>query len=167
MGTCRRRRTAERGASAVEFAILIPFVLLVMFEIISWAYMFSFRQALSQAASEGARAGVGGYTSSTSCPVSGTWNVAACAPGTAAATAVNNDLGSYSYNGTTLKCGSAGVTCTIQQSATCPSGHTCLQVTVAYPYRSQPLLSGMPSKVWPFSVVLPPNLTFTSVVGVS
>ena len=52
-----RRERGSRGAAAVEFALLVPIVLLLLFGIISYGYMLSFRQAMSQGASEGARAG--------------------------------------------------------------------------------------------------------------
>lgn len=164
MGRFRRRSTAQRGASAVEFAIVVPLVLLVVFEVMSWAYMFSFRQALSQATEEGARAAVGAPL--TNCAASGTWSTS-CAAQTAATTAIGNTLANYSYNGTTLSCGAAGVTCTVGAATTCASGHTCVTVTVNYPYRSQPLLQHIPSNVGFFNVVLPPNLSFTSIVQVS
>jgi len=163
MGNHRR---CDRGAAAVEFAILLPLLLLIVFEIISWGYMFSFRQALSQAAEEGARAAVGGPASG--CPATASWNVSGCAPGTAAAGAVANALSSYQNGGAALTCDGGGLTCSIAQApvSSCQAS-VCVQVTVTYPYRSQPLLHGMPSGVPPFSLVLPPDLTFTSIVGVS
>lgn len=164
MGTRRRRRTADRGASAVEFAIIVPLVLLVLFEVIGWGYMFSFRQALSQAADEGARAAVGATL--TGCGTTGTWD-SSCDAQVAATTAINNTLSNYSYGGVKLACGAAGVTCTIGAATTCASGHRCVSVVVNYPYRSQPLLGGLPTNVGPFNVVLPPNLSFTSIVQVS
>jgi hypothetical protein len=128
--------------------------------------MFSFRQALSQAAEEGARAAVGGATSG--CSATGSWNVSGCLPGTAAAGAVADALTSYKNNGTALTCDGGGLSCSITQApaASCQAS-VCVQVTVTYPYRSQPLLHGMPSAIPPFSLVLPPDLTFTSIVGVS
>lgn len=160
-----RRARGERGAAALEFAILVPVLVLIICEIIAWSYMFSFRQALSEAADEGARAAVGASTAG--CPTTSSWNIAACAPGSAAATAVGNVLNGYSHQGTRLACGMAGLQCTIQQSSTCASGHICISVTVYYPYSSQPLLPVIPSQIPPFSVVAPPDLSFTSVVQVS
>ena len=52
----RGARRPERGAAAVEFALVVPFLLLFLVGIISYGYMLSFRQALSQGAAEGARA---------------------------------------------------------------------------------------------------------------
>jgi hypothetical protein len=40
----------------VEFALVVPLLVLVLFGIISYGVMLSFRQSLSQAAAEGARA---------------------------------------------------------------------------------------------------------------
>lgn len=46
----------ERGAAAVEFALILPVLLLIVFGIINFGFMLSARQAVSQAAAEGARA---------------------------------------------------------------------------------------------------------------
>lgn len=166
MGSQRRRRGTERGASAVEFAIIVPLVLFIIFEVIGWSYMFSFRQALSQAADEAARATVGATTGTSTCPATSTWT-SSCPAQVAAATAVGNALGDYSYGGTKLGCGSGGLTCTITGTAACPATHTCVSVTLSYPYRSQPLLGGLPTNIGPFNIVLPATLSFTSIVQVS
>jgi len=75
------RGRRDRGAVAVEFALIMPILVTLVFGIISYGYMLSFRQAISQGAAEGARAGAvtdaGG-------------DVAASARG-----AVNNALDSY------------------------------------------------------------------------
>ena len=55
-GELRRARERERGAAAVEFALVVPLLLVLVFGIISYGYMLSFRQSISQAAAEGARA---------------------------------------------------------------------------------------------------------------
>ncbi len=46
----------SNGAAAVEFALVLPLLMLLLFGIISYGVMLSFRQSLSQAAAEGARA---------------------------------------------------------------------------------------------------------------
>ena len=56
LGSRRKPRTDE-GASAVEFALVVPLLVALLFGIISYGYMFSVRQAVTQAAAEGARAG--------------------------------------------------------------------------------------------------------------
>jgi Flp pilus assembly protein TadG len=51
----RRRERGQGGAAAVEFALVAPLVLLLLFGIIGYGFMLTFRQALSQGAAEGAR----------------------------------------------------------------------------------------------------------------
>lgn len=51
-----RRRRDARGAAAVEFALILPVLMLIVFGIINYGDMLSVRQSVSQAASEGARA---------------------------------------------------------------------------------------------------------------
>ncbi len=98
----------ERGAAAVEFAMVLPFLALLIFGIIAYSYMFSVRQAITQATAEGARAG------------------AVATPGNAAAdakSAINDALSGYS-----LSCTSAGVSC-----VTSVSGGS-ITVSVDYAY---------------------------------
>ncbi len=45
----RRRERGERGAAALEFALIAPLLLMLVFGIIQYGYVLSFRQALSQA----------------------------------------------------------------------------------------------------------------------
>lgn len=53
-----RRRSAEGGASAVEFAILLPLVLLIIGGIVDFGRFFFAKIELTNAAREGARAAV-------------------------------------------------------------------------------------------------------------
>lgn len=159
-----RRRRNESGAAAVETALCLTFIVLpLVFGIISWAYMFSFRQALSQAADESARAAVG--AARTGCPANGTaqttfstYNATTCPAEYYAAEAVKNNLSQYG-----MACGTKYLTCTMTLD-TCVNGtSTCLTVTVAYPYRSHSLLPTIPG----FGFTLPPDISFTSSVTVS
>lgn len=46
----------DRGAAAVEFALIFPVLMILVFGVINYGDMLSVRQSVSQAASEGARA---------------------------------------------------------------------------------------------------------------
>jgi Flp pilus assembly protein TadG len=111
-GVARRTRTEERGAAAVEFALVVPLLLLILFGIISYGYMLSFRQSVSQAAAEGARA-------------------AAVAPATAdrqavAYAAIKNVMGA--------DCGSTYLSCSATEDDSCG----CMSVEVVYQYTADP-----------------------------
>ena len=51
-------RLNERGASAVEFALLLPVLMLILFGIIEFGMVMYSREVLTNAISEGARAGI-------------------------------------------------------------------------------------------------------------
>jgi Flp pilus assembly protein TadG len=104
----RSKSRDERGASAVEFALLMPFLALFILGIIAYSYMFSVRQAITQATAEGARAGAVAATGSAA---------------TEARSAINDALSGYD-----ITCTSAGVTC-----VTNVVGST-ITVTVDYAY---------------------------------
>jgi Flp pilus assembly protein TadG len=154
------RKQDDHGAAAVETALCLCFLILpLVFATIAYAYMFSFRQTLSQAASEGARAAVGAASTPTCSGDPSTFTPTACPAQYAAATGVSNALSTYG-----MTCGTKNLTCTITPTTTgCPSPHTCLSVTVTYPYRDHSLLPTVPG----LGFTLPGNLTFSTVVQVS
>lgn len=164
------RRRNESGAAAVETALCLTFIVLpIVFAIVSYAYMFSFRQALSQSADEGARAAVGASTTGcvsgaiTSTPQTiSTYNSTTCIAAYVASQAVANNLSQYGMSCGTPDSTNKFVTCTFQL-ATCNTSSTCLTVQVAYPYRQYSLLPTVPG----LGFTLPPNLSFTSSVAVS
>lgn len=53
----RRDAVHERGAAAVEFAIVLPVLIAILCGTIDWGYYFFTREILVNAAREGARAG--------------------------------------------------------------------------------------------------------------
>jgi hypothetical protein len=56
----RSRKHEIRGAVAVEFVLLVPILLLLVFGAIDWGYYFVAREVVVNAAREGARAGTVG-----------------------------------------------------------------------------------------------------------
>lgn len=156
-GRSGRRRGPEEGAAAVEFALILPILMFLVFGIISFGYMLSFRQAMSQAAAEGARA-------------------AAVAPsGTPAGTrqtdataAVNDALGSYGVScdgGSLTHAGGAAGTCSIEIKGSCtsgPAGAACAEVTLVYPYRDNSLLPGLG-----LTMFMPEELEYVTEVRIS
>lgn len=151
----RRPAQRERGAAAVEFALVVPLLLMLVFGIISYGYMLSFRQALSQSATEGARAAA--VTLGTP---SGTEQV------DAARDALDEALGSYGITcvGTNLLRNAVVVgTCSVAVAA-CSNNASrdCATVTLAYDYAEHPLL---PTPGIGFA--MPDSLGYTAVAEVS
>jgi len=156
-GSPSRRSDRDRGAVMVEFALILPIFIALVFGIISYGYMLSYRQSLGQAASEGARAMamVPSGMDATSKTVKGR-------------TAVNDALSGYGMtcSGTVLMHNSASNgTCTVQPNVACPADATrrCAVVTVTHAYRDNPLVPSFPG----LGVTLPQNLTYTAVVEVN
>jgi Flp pilus assembly protein TadG len=111
-----RRGRPEQGSAVVEFAISVTLLLVLLFGIISYGYVLSFKQGLTQAAAEGARAG---------------------AVGSNVSLAVGRSVGAFNKT-----CGSGGLTCNF--TTTSCSGHTCQQVQLIYDYDHYPLLPKFP-----------------------
>lgn len=141
----RRSRRRDDGAAAVEFALVVPLLLILVFGMITYGYLLSFRQGMSQGASEGARAGAvwaAAYqTTQDSDRIA------------AAKTQVDNALSSYG-----VSCAS-GATCNVTIA---PCGNAkCVTVQVTYPYGTDPLTPSFPF------VPLPDTLSYTATARVS
>lgn len=66
----RRKLSTERGAAAVEFALILPLILLVLFGVIEWGKLFSQIEVYNGMAREGARcAAVQGAQDTNNLPV--------------------------------------------------------------------------------------------------
>jgi Flp pilus assembly protein TadG len=154
------RAEGERGAAAVEFAIIVPFLCFLLFAIISYGYMLSFRQALSQSAAEAARAAAVAPASATDADLT-----------TRAVQAINQGLSSYGVTCTSaevlMHAGEQAGTCDIQLPAQACSGSTvgakCVKVVVSYTYKDDSLLPTFPG----LGVVLPETLSYTTEAQVS
>ena len=144
-----RRRHDQRGAALVEFAIASSVLLVLLFGIITYGYVLSFKQALTQAAAEGARKAA--------------VSTVATAP-TNAATAVEKAVNAFNKH-----CNlpvSDGTTCTYLMTAAatgCSADNICMRVRVSYDYKNHPLMPKFPG----LGLLLPDTLQSTSVTQLS
>ena len=142
----RHRMRGETGSAFVEFVLVLPIFLFVISALVGYGAMFSFRQTLSQAATDGARA-------------------AAIAPANLtftqrrdrATAAVNEALAGLP--GAAVSCGSGGLTCTVPTVPTsCGDSAQCISVALDYAYSAHPRIQ-LPQL---FGFVLPAQLTYTA-----
>jgi Flp pilus assembly protein TadG len=145
----------------VEFALVAPLLMVLVFGVISYGYMLSFRQALSQGAAEGARAvAVSPYPGSTDKEQAGL-------------DAINDALGVDAYgitctgvaSGSPLKKGSLTVgTCSVT-TASCEADPSkdCVTVSLDYRYKDHPMLPNFPG----VGLLLPAHLTYQATARVS
>jgi Flp pilus assembly protein TadG len=128
----------QDGAAAVEFALVLPLLALLVMGIADYGYFFFSQQIVTNAAREGARTGTlvdpGGST-----PTSAAQTTATTAATTAAQTLMND-------NG--IRCPSGGYTC-ITSSYTTTGGLPAIDVQVQYAARS---LTGFTAVILPAHV---------------
>lgn len=151
----RSSRRDQSGAATVEAALILCFLVIpIVFGILSYGYMLTFRQSLSQAATEAARAAAVKT-------VSGSTVERQAAQTTAAKGAVKEAVGTFQSG---MECGQANLTCDVT-FVPCPDVSTagCVQVKVSYPYRDHSLLPSVPG----LGFTLPESVGYTAVAGVS
>jgi len=148
-----RRSGRENGAAALEFALVAPLLFALLFGIIGYGYMLSFRQGISQGAAEGARAAAVEFNSANQ--------------PTVAMAALNRSLESYGVScvGTSLIRDSETVGSCSVDIDTCENNatKTCASVHVSYAYRDHPLLPSFPG----LGGTMPEDLDYTAVAEVS
>ena len=155
-----RSRRADDGAAAVEFALVVPLLLLLVFGIISYGFMLSFRQTLSQAATEGARAAAVTLISSSK--------------QTAGYQAVDEALdpvGVDCSKGVLTRNNNSAGTCVVSAPTDCAnvvvvSGTPtpqCVTVTLIYDYKNNSLVPSFPG----VGVVVPDSLRYVATARVS
>ncbi len=154
-GSARRRRD-DNGAAAVEFALVVPLLVLLLFGIISYGVMLSFRQSLSQAAAEGARAAAVTFVEDDKQDE--------------AIDAVDGALDSFGIAcaaGNLLKDGSDVGSCTVSLPGACTPaaavGVECVTVTLSFDYRENPIVPSFPG----VGYVMPDKLTYSAQARVS
>ncbi len=152
-----RRRRDEHGAEMVEFAFVVVLLIALLYGIISYGLILAAQATLTQAAADGARAGIVATSSggSTGPPCT----TSACQVAEAQA---GTDVG-WMDKGT---CGTASTTITcVASEAPCPSNgnNECLTVTVTYNYNSNPLFPELPG----MGVITPSTLSSSNTLQLS
>ena len=150
------RPRGERGAAAVEFALVVPLFVALVFGILSYGWMLSYRQGISQAAAEGAR----------SMAVAPSGNPTAL---TDARAAVNRALASYGVEctstGTLTHGGRVVGTCTLVLNESCAGtvNQHCARVSITHAYRDNPLIPSFPG----LGITLPQQLSYQTTAEIS
>lgn len=142
-----RNRPDQRGAAAVEFALLMIPLLLIVFGIISYGVMLSFRQTVSQAATEGARAAA--------------VEMDAAQREATAEAAIEDALATF---GDGYSCGDGTLACNIDFAACVGDGsHECVTVELVYDYEADPVVPTPPL----LGAVFPDELSYAATARVS
>jgi Flp pilus assembly protein TadG len=155
-----RRLRADDGAALVEFTLVAGLLMLLVFGIINFGLILSFKQDVTRAAAEGARAAAVAIPSTTA----GTNDPRRLA----AVTATDEAVDSFGKT-----CGAGGLTCNVSihdcadpipdtngyHSGTGNTQPDCVTVELVYDYEANPLLVPVPI----ISAVLPDEIRAQSV----
>ena len=143
-----RRGRGDSGAALVEFAFISVLLFTLVFGIIGFGMLLSFKQDMTRAAAEGARAGAVAFPSSEA---------------VAEATAATNEA----VAGFDKTCGTGGMTCTIPALIDCDGigagDEKCVKVTLTYDYKRFPLVGNLPI----ISAFMPDTVEASSVARVN
>lgn len=148
-------RRVDRGAAAVEFALIVPVLCLLLFGIISYGVMLSFRQSMSQAAAEGARAAAVTLQKGSE-----------QANGRAAVDGALESFGVTCVGGNLVRSATNVGTCVVTAPGPCvpvATGAQCVKITITYDYGKHPLVPSFPG----VGVVLPDSLSYSAQARVS
>jgi Flp pilus assembly protein TadG len=147
------RAQGDQGAALVEFALVSVLLLSIVFGIIHYGLILSFKQDMTRAAAEGARAGAVAFPATN-----------AQADAQAAVDEAVRDFGgtNWSSNG----CSRTGMSCVVDPPVDCdpvndPGGAQCVTVTLTYDYGHHPLYGVIPLIG---GLVQPDTITAESVV---
>ena len=130
------RARGDGGSAVLEFALISVLLFTLIFGIINFGLILSFKQDMTRAAAEGARAGAVAYPATT-----------ALADATAA---TNEAVKGFSDRFATSGCATTGLTCneTVHDCGVATSGNAaipdCVTVELIYDYENHPLLVPVP-----------------------
>ena len=145
----RTRRGDDRGSVAVEFALILPVFLMLVYAGIAFGVAMSARATMTEAAADGARAAIGGTPATYQSLAAGQ-----------AKTAVDASLQSADTAGAITISTPAPVTpCPHSTSST----STCVTVGITYNYAAHPLIPNLPG----MGVVMPSTMNVSYTVQVA
>ena len=147
-----RRGTGDEGAALVEFTFVAVLLLTIVFGIINFGLILSFKQDMTRAAAEGARAGAVAF------PASGAWDAAKGAT-YEAVDGFNRQCNSgdgMACNVNLHPCATPVAPKTVSNPA---STGDCVTVELIYDYANHPLLAKLPL----ISALLPDTIRDSSV----
>ena len=123
-----KRLHGDAGVAVVEMALVGTLLVFLLFGIVVFGYLMSFRQSMTQAAAEATRAGA-----------------VAPAGGTNAQVAARN-AATQAVSAFGQTCGSGGMTCDVPVPAPCVNNTaaTCITVTLTFDYVHHKLLPDIP-----------------------
>jgi Flp pilus assembly protein TadG len=143
-----KRLHGENGVEILEFALVIPIFIFVLYGLIAFGIMISAKQSIVHASAEGARAALGAV------PLNGqsTPDAEQAAAARQARNSVNSALGSNGQYATV----------TVPPPTYCSgaSGPQCIKVTISYDYGSHPLIPPAPG----LGLVMPSAISSTAVL---
>lgn len=149
---CSRQRS-ERGAEMVEFAFVVVLLIMLLYGIVSYGLILSAQSTVTQAAEDGARAGIVATT-----------NAVAAAETQAGGDVTWMGKGACYEPDVPAGVSTAAISCQAW-TENCPSNvnNQCLKVTVQYNYASDPLFPIMPG----LSIITPSTISSTDVLQIS
>src|SRR4051812_18003921 len=141
-----KRLRGENGVEMLEFALVIPIFVFVLYGLIAFGVMLSGKQTIVHAASEGARAAVGAAPN----------DAAQVSAARERVRQAMNSLDKYNVDDPAMFSATPSA---------CPGGIAarCITVKVTYPYSDHPLVPPAPG----LGLVMPNTLSSTAVVQVS
>lgn len=134
----------DRGAATVEFAVMVIPLLILVYGIITYGYLLTFRQSISLAAAEGAR------------------SAAVAPPGISDADRTQRAIDAIDRTiGYGVDCSSAALTCTATIDPAC-ADYGCVTVHLDYDWAAAPLIPE-----FGFGPAIPDHLAYETVAEVS
>ena len=133
-----RRARGDDGVALVEFAFVMVLLFSMIFGIISYGLILSFKQDMTRAAAEGARAGA------TAFPASGALTEAQDATDDAVRAFGGDNWKNNGCTRTGMTCHVAIVDCATMAAPTPATTEECVVVELTYDYKHHPLYGEVP-----------------------
>lgn len=158
------RRGGDTGAALVEFTLVAILLFMIVFGIIGFGLILSFKQDMTRAAAEGARAGAVALPVGAQTPAEAA-RIAAEGAVKEAVLEFGGSFASDDPDDPDHGCQRPGMSCEMPVVAPCAAepSHQCVTVRLTYDYDDQPLYGRLPF----IDAVLPNTVTASSVARIN